>query len=243
MLALAGSNLSVWLTLLIILLYYPTQLHSSRFTRKEIGQSNPMASGKNRISVTLVADASLAASNNSIVTITGLWNAQALTPLTLIDQGDDGETIFSDGSTQARGTWDAAAFTLTLAVYQGLTLMNDTTYTFAFDIENPSIAQTPPVIAIMASGSSVFSRSNMTSPNTAAKNVPNGANALYIIVPEFVVRRASQRTCMAGASNLLSITLKINMPLEHTEHCSPTIIIMPLTGRCVCVRAFIRVRA
>ena len=116
--------------------------------------------------------------------------------------------------------------------------MNDTTYTFAVDIVNPSIAQTQPVISVMASGSSVFSRSNMTSPNTAAKNVPNGANALYITMPEFVVRRVSQRTCMAGASNLLSITLKTNMPLEHTGHCSPTIIITPLTGVYVCVRLY-----
>ena len=47
MLALAGSNLSVCLTLLIIFLYYSTQTQSARFTRKEIGQNFPIASGKN----------------------------------------------------------------------------------------------------------------------------------------------------------------------------------------------------
>ena len=130
------------------------------FTTKAIGQSNPLAGGANTITVTLVANAHLAAMDNSVVTILGLTNAVATTPIALSDRGDDCETIFSDGTTQGKGAWNSD--TLTLNVHTGWTLTSGTTYTFAFQITNPSSAQASPAINIEASGTASFTSVSIT---------------------------------------------------------------------------------
>ena len=64
------------------------------FTTKAIGQSTPANGLSNTITVTLVTDIDLKAADSSVVTISGLSNAVATSPVTLLDAGDDGETLF-----------------------------------------------------------------------------------------------------------------------------------------------------
>ena len=87
--------------------------------------------------------------NSSVVTITGLSHTGASSSITLMDRGNDGETIFWDGTTQGTGAWSSD--TLTLKVYTGMTLSSGTMYTFASTVTNPSYAQLAPVISIAAS--------------------------------------------------------------------------------------------
>jgi hypothetical protein len=132
--------------LLLMSSFWCSTVRAASFTTKSIGQRNPLAGQSNNITVTIVTDADLVATNGSVVTITGLSNAVASSPLTLIDRGDEGETMFWDGATQGTGIWSPG--TLTLRVYT--TLSSGTTFTFAFAVTNPSSPQLAPVISIEA---------------------------------------------------------------------------------------------
>jgi hypothetical protein len=179
------------------------------FTTKAIGQSNPAAGASNTITVTLVADAALAA--GSAVTVSGLDGAVASSPVTLLDAGDDGETIFSDGTTQGKGAWDSG--TLTLTVNSGAGLNVSTNYTFRFQITNPVSAQTSPATNIAASGTAAIASAAMTKPGTALYGVANGADPLTVVVPSFSLKSIQQSTPVSGATNTLTVSLTANFNL------------------------------
>ena len=107
-----------------------SSVSAASFTTNTIGQSNPVPIGSNAITVTIVTDTNLSATD--VVTITGLSNAVVSSPITLINGGDAGETMFSDGMTQGKGSWGNDKLTLT--VYTEL--ISRTTYTFAFTVSN-----------------------------------------------------------------------------------------------------------
>ena len=212
-------------TLLVILLCWVVEsAAAASFTTRNIGQTNPLAGASNRITITLVADESLAEASGSQVTITGLDNAVVLSPVTLLDAGDDGETIFSDGATQSRGAWSSG--TLTLSVHSSLTLQNGTAYTFAFEIRNPSVAQSAPTVAVAASGSAAMVAATMTAPNAIAKGVTDGANVLYVVAPTFSSRSIQQSTPVSGEANTIHVSLQANCDLESAS----TVTLSGLTG-------------
>ena len=149
---------------------------------KMIRQSTPAAGKADTITVTLVTDMDLTATvDGSMVTISGLSNTDATSPVTLYGAGDDGETLFSDGTTQSRGAWSSG--TLTLTVHTGLTVAAGTTYTFGFVVTNPASAQVSPTVNIEASGSATIASSAMAKPGTAIYGVTNGADPLLVVVP------------------------------------------------------------
>ena len=221
-----GSTTLRWTLSALLLGFLIRPAQAATFTTRSIRQTNPLAGPSNRITVTLVADTNLAASDNSKVTLLGLNNAVATSPITLLDAGNDGESIFSDGITQSRGVWNGASGTLTLTVHSGLTLQSGTTYSFAFDCQNPTTAQSAPSISVAASGTSSFANAIMASPNTAAKGVANGANALYTIIPAFTTRSIQQSTPVTGATNKIQVTLQANCDLDATS----TVTIKGLAG-------------
>ena len=194
------------------------------FTTKAIGQSNPAAGASNTITVTLVADATLAAADSSKVTLSGLDGAVASSPITLLDAGDDGETIFSDGTTQGKGAWDSG--TLTLTVNSSASLKALTNYTFKFQITNPTSATTSPTINITASGTAAIASAAMTKPGAALYGVANGADPLRVVVPSFSLKSIRQSTPGSGATNTLTVALTADFDLAAGS----TVTITGLTG-------------
>ena len=194
------------------------------FTTKAIGQSNPAAGASNTITVTLVADATLAAADSSKVTLSGLDGAVASSPITLLDAGDDGETIFSDGTTHGKGAWDSG--TLTLTVNRSASLEALTNYTFRFQITNPASAKTSPTIHIAALGTTAIESAAMTKPGTALYGVANGADPLTVVVPSFSTKSIQQSSTSPGANNSITITLMANYDMATGS----TVTITGLTG-------------
>jgi hypothetical protein len=183
------------------------------FTTKAIGQSNPVAGASNTITVTLVSDTALAATDGSAVTVSGLTGAVASSPVTLIDAGNGGETIFSDGMTQGKGAWSSG--TLTLTVHSGESVVASTPYTFRFQITNPASATASPTINIAASGTATIASAAMTKPGTELYGVANGADPLTVVVPSFSLKSIQQSKIMAGLPNTLRVSLTANFNLAN----------------------------
>ena len=192
------------------------------FTTKAIGQSNPLTDGANTITVTLVTDTDVLASDSSVVTISGLLNAIAESPITLIDAGDTGHTMFSDGSTQGKGAWSSG--TLTLTVHTNLTA--GANYTLAFQITNPSSVQPAQTISIAASGAATFELADMSVPGVNIFGVTGGANPLLVVEPTFNVKSIQQNTPLSGSTNTITVTLTANIDLADGS----SVTILGLTG-------------
>jgi hypothetical protein len=188
-----------------------TAAGAQSFTTKAIGQSNPVAGASNTITVTLVSDTALAAADGSTVTVSGLIGGVASSPVTLIDAGNGGETIFSDGTTQGTGAWSSG--TLTLTLHNGESVVASTTYTFRFQITNPESATASPTINIAASGTATIASAAMTKPGTELYGVANGADPLTVVVPIFSLKSIQQSNIMAGVPNTLRVSLTANFNL------------------------------
>jgi hypothetical protein len=104
----------------------------------------------------------------------------------------------------------------------------------AFTLTNSATAQSSPEVsieaAVVASGAALISisRSPMVRPHLNPFGVFNGSDPLQVVVPEFMTRSIAQSTCLAGATNILTLTLTSNMYLSH--HHKAIITISPLTG-------------
>ncbi len=70
-----------------------------------------------------------------------------------------------------------------------------------FTLTNPVTAQGSPAVTVLAAGTTSINEVEMDKPNTALLGVPNGAN------PLLVVRTIGQSTPVAGAANMLTVTL------------------------------------
>lgn len=145
----------IFMMLLLMFMLCGSSVGAAVFTQETVVQDNPLSSRSKTITVTLETDSSLAATNGSVVTISGLKNALASSPIILLDERNNGETIFSDGMTQGQVVWNYG--TLTLTVHTGLTLAAGTTYTFSFTLTNPLSSQSAQAVVIKASGTSSFS--------------------------------------------------------------------------------------
>ena len=180
-----------FLSLSALLLLHASTVNCQSFTTKAIGQSTPLPGVTNRITVTLVSDTDLSGnSGGDKVTISGLSGAVASSPVTLLaagESGDNGFLIFSDGAVQSRGVWNSTTGSLTLTVQTGATFIKSTTYTFSFDITNPSSDMTSPTVNIEASGSVTIASSAMSKPGGAKYGVVNGEHPLTVAVPKCVV--------------------------------------------------------
>jgi len=86
-----------WVLMLIILMQ-SSQVDGASFTTKAIVQRTPIPAATNRITAP-ISDADLRETSGSIVTISGLSDAIVSSPISLLDVGDNGQIIFSDGTT------------------------------------------------------------------------------------------------------------------------------------------------
>jgi len=196
---------------------HASTVNCQSFTTKAIGQSTPLPGVTNRITVTLVSDTDLSGnSGGDKVTISGLSGAVASSPVTLLaagESGDNGFLIFSDGAVQSRGVWNSTTGSLTLTVQTGATFTKSTTYTFSFDITNPSSDMTSPTVNIEASGSVTIASSAMSKPGGAKYGVVNGEHPLTVAVPAWSTKSIAQGTPVPDQNNLLTVTLRANYDL------------------------------
>ena len=211
--------------LLFVLTLQLSQAKAATFTTKAIGQSTPVPGAINTFTITLVPDANLTATNSSVVTISGFSGAVATSSIVLIDAGDDGELMFSDGKLHGRGAWNSSG-TLTLYVNAGHMLTSGTTYTFAFSIQNPILEQSAATINVAATGTASFASATMSTPGTTLYGVLNGSDPLRVVIPSFRTKSIKQSTPVSGALNILTATLTANYDLAANS----TVTISGLTG-------------
>ena len=187
------------------------------FDVRKIGQSNPLASGSNTITVTIQTNVNLAQADSSVVTITGLTGAPDSASLALTSVSNSAADFFTDGASQGKGVLSSE--TLTLTVHTGQTVAGGTQYVFSFVITNPSAAQDASAVSIAASGTASFpiSRGVMTTDNPN-RYVTDGGKPLKVIrEPYFHVRAIGQSNPFASAQNEITVTLRTDVHLMASD--------------------------
>jgi hypothetical protein len=118
-----------------------------------------------------------------------------------------------------------------VSVFSGIVAGN--LFVVTFDLQNPPAHQSSPSVSVSAEiqdgiGNSVGSitASTMIKPETDLYGIPNGANPLEVVMPQFSVKSIEQSTPVSGASNMLSVTLMCNYDLASGS----TVTITGLTG-------------
>ena len=164
------------------------------FTTKKIGQSTKTAGATNRITVTLVSATALQVGDT--VTISGLTGAVAAYGLSLTGRG---HTMFKDAAgTQSKGNWDNTNKKLTLTVH--IALVAGTSYVFAFDVKNPTAAQSAQTVQIAAT---VAAGANIAAADMTAAT-GDAAPLLTVVQNYFAI---GQNNPAAGGTNMMTVTL------------------------------------
>ena len=140
----------------------PLKVHTPFFCSRYIGQTTPYPGANNTLTVSIVANTFFSA-NGSVITITGLSNADWQTGAIPLADGPRGlghHLFFSaepvtrdwtetDNRTKGRGYWDNVQKTLTLYVAADTDCATE--YVFSFVLTNPCVQQSAPAISIEAS--------------------------------------------------------------------------------------------
>ena len=187
------------------------------FKRSLIAQSDPLVGKTNVISVLLVSNVNLAASEQSQIEISGLDNATLDAVVTLLpsENGNAGHLIFAEADVLATALFETG--TLTLTVAPGKTLHAETFYKFDFVVTNPAREQDRPDISIKASGSALFAVEPLSGPNLPVVGVINGSDVMLIENPRFVLFQMAQSTPLAFYNNIYTVTLQTNVDLAHAD--------------------------
>ena len=203
----------------------PLKVVVPTFSKKTIQQSTPIPGARNVITVTLSANYHLA--DGSLITITGLSGSQT--------QSSTSFSVTStakDSSTDRIGNtanWDNAGSLVLTAQNGGI---QSADFELEFTLENPGNSQSSPQVRIQASifggGSQIGSIAvaNMTKVGTAVLGVPDGANPLRVVVPDFDVKTIRQSNPASNTSNKITVTLDTNYDLGVGS----TVTISGLTG-------------
>ena len=219
------SQISV--IMIVITIMQSLLIDGASFTTKAIGQSTPMPGATNRMTVTLISDSDLRASD-SLITISGLEAAIAASPIPLLDLSDGSEMIFSDGTAGGQGVWKAG--TLTIKIISGAILSAGTIYILAFDVTNPATANTSPTIYVEASGTTSIASSPMTVPNLTQYGVRNGMNPLQVEVPVFNTKSIQQSPAPFAGVKKWKVTLNSNYAFSSGSTVTISGLMGSLTG-------------
>ena len=184
---------------------------------RKIGQSSPLAGESNTITVTIQTNWYLAATDSSVVTISGLTNAPDTPSLALTSVGNSGADLFSDGATQGKGALSSG--TLRLTVHTGETVQAGTQYAFSFTITNPSSAQDAGTVSIAASGTAPFASAAMTTDTADVYGLTDGGKPLKVAEPTW-------RVAFGGC-----VFFSFSGPLERSGSCPTTGGVLFLSGR------------
>ena len=177
--------------------------------RSVIAQSDPLVGKFNIISVTLVANVNLAATDDSTITVSGLQNAILSESVTLDAKtgGNDGHLLFVANFQNGHE--------LVLAVAENQTMVAETTYQFSFNVTNPDFKQPAPAIRIQATGTAVFNKEPLAVPHLPITGVINGSDVMLIERPKFTIKAMAQSMPLAFYTNVFTVTLQSNVNLAH----------------------------
>ena len=199
----------------------PLLLVVPAFDVYDVGQSMPLVSASNTITVTLEGNVDFPAT--STITLSGLAGTQTADDAALVVGGADGGLFGSAGDWSDSGT-------LILTV-DSVALSAGTSYTVSFSVQNTATAQGAVTVSVSASlDSGGVDDSPLgidMNPDTGFMlGVTNGASPLLTVVPTFTAKSIGQSSPLNGVKNTLTITLTSDVDLAATS----TVTIAGLTG-------------
>ena len=193
---------------------YPLRTYSPSFVITQIGQSTYFPAKMNTITITLATNVPLVSGTRvTIFNLVGSTTADSAS-LAVYEQKSSGFASHYSPTAQ----WSRTNGSLVLSV------VNDTTagtqYIFSFNIQNPTCAQSPPLVSITAQPICLYPQvmcADMTTPFGAGfyNATPGAAQPLLVMAPSFRIFNIWQKNPYPGANNLINLELatNINIPL------------------------------
>jgi hypothetical protein len=192
------------------------------FKRSMMSQSDPLVGRGNVISLTLMSNVDLRASENSAITLSGFQNVRNLMsklwiydnlPVILLPTADGNE-----GHLVVNADFVVNSFVFKLA--PGKTLEAEQVYKLQFALMNPTVKQERPQIRINAAGTALFEIEPMAVPHLTLVGVLNGSDPMLIEAPEFKVKHIAQSMPLAFYKNIFTVTIQTNVNLAHSNLCN-----------------------
>ena len=180
------------------------------FMTKLIGQTNPLTSASNNITVTLQANCDIAA--GSVVTLAHITGAQT-------EDSPDLHIWSEPTSVIVAGNWTRGTGTL-IATVGSAGLLRNTSYVLRFELQNSATEQQPSTVLISASirDQAFYSplvQSEMVATNESALSVESGAKPMYTVQPFFAIKSIGQSNPLALVKNNITVTLKTNCDVSE----------------------------
>ena len=209
-------------------LQWPITIAQVGFEEASISQSTPFPAAENYLTVSLRLNQDLSAEASCAVNIviTGLQGAcvtDASNQLTLQGPARANFSAAPASNTHSRIAWQSA--TKAVSIYlppSGAGLAADTTYAFSFKVRNPSSGQASPAISIEAFGIPIPRRQMEKNPSGLPPQGVFGATAIegeplfvrgLTNASSFLKASIGQSSADPGASNVITLTLQVNVPL------------------------------
>ena len=183
-------------------------VHLPRFLTRKLGQSDPLASASNVLTLTIVPNCEVSPGSN--VTLVGLTGSATDDTMSLDVSSGDQEWFLSTGE------WRRTEGYLRVVV-GGSGLRNGSVYSVSFMLQNKNDTQEPPAVSIKMTvkssvgpddGEGVYE--DVEKSGESAVGVARGAEALRVYVPGFRTKLIWQRNPLVSASNNLSVMLEPN---------------------------------
>jgi hypothetical protein len=198
----------------------PLVMVRTLFKIYDIGQSTPLATLINTITVSLVASLHLGASDGALIRITGISNA--ITPSSSVQLfGGNGTSLFSDeAGASGRLLHVNQTFFLRLAADQ--IMLKDQLYVFSFNVTNPRLNQAQGEVQVSASctqGSNAsIPAQRMRVQNITILGVVDGSNPLLVVIPSFKRSVIAQSDPLVERHNIITLTLISNVNLYAKDN-------------------------
>ena len=201
----------------------PLLLVAGEFQDGGVGQSSPLVSSSNTITVNITGSVDIAA--GSTITITGLTGTQTVNGTLAVTSSP------ADVFTSNEGTWAESAGTLTLTVASG-GLSAGTTCTVSFEVQNGDSAQgnarTVVISGTVEVGThdSAIGDHTLTSDTGDLMGVTGGAGPLLLVAGEFQDGGVGQSSPLVSSSNTITVNITGSVDIAAGS----TITITGLTG-------------
>ena len=198
------------------------------FETRSIAQSNFFSGKQNLITATIMTNIDLASEHDSYLSLCCLESAEisgtsvpvvvsgpGVLPEFCVDQDGTG------GAGQAR--WDPSSLEIIMYVCPDADnkISSWSEFSVSFNVTNPSFNQESPTITISAGAmvpGSGIDAVEAVKPGLTVLGVANGNDPMRVVIPEFVVRTASQSTPVSGATNRITVGLEVSVDLSGTDH-------------------------
>ena len=212
----------------------PLFVFEPSFTLAMMGQSSPLPSSPNSLSLTLSANVDMSAGCTITISTASGNTAPAdrhMTPepacskaaglpglLVLVNRRDDpisqGEHDRTNCSVTVCTTSRSGSFLMTIVLEK--TLAAGLVYTLTTEIMNPPIPQQSPVLTVSVTGPLHIKPREVNKSRSDAAGVEGAAAPLYIMKPEWLLAEIGQSSFLPGANNTISVTLQANfeLPIE-----------------------------